>query len=268
MRPLAILVTLFAVTSPAGADGPFARLSAPRTIARGAHMGPRFSPDGRSLLVSGERWSGLSLVGLDGAVRRLVDDVAAGVDARFLADGRIAFSARRAGERRTLLVDPGALSATSVRLAAVGELPEPPAFAKDDRLYVRTAAGLTTVGAGDKFFGARPSPDGARVAFLGLATGVHVLDLRTMRVTHVGAGTAPAWSPDGRLLVFERTEDDGHDVVASDLWLYEPGGRGLTRLTATDDRLERRPSFSPDGRRLAFDDDRGEILIADLEVSR
>ena len=124
-----------------------------------------------------------------------------------------------------------------------------------------------TIGAGDKFFAARPSPDGRRVAFLGLTTGVHVVDLATMRVTHLGAGTAPTWSPDGRFLVFERTEDDGHDIVASDLWLYEPGRRGLARLTATDEVLERRPSFSPDGRSLAFDDDRGAILLADLEVT-
>jgi dipeptidyl aminopeptidase/acylaminoacyl peptidase len=259
---LLVLATLF-LASVAHGDEVWVRLAAPRTIARGGHLAPRFSPDGRDLLVSGERFAGLSLLGLDGRARRLVDDAGAGVDARFLADGRVAFSARRAGERRTFLVG----EQTAARLAAAGELPEPIAFTRDDVLYLRRGGGLVTVGAGDKFFGARPSPDGRRVAFLGLTTGVHVVDLATLRVTHLGSGTAPAWSPDGRFLVFERTEDDGHDVVASDLWLYEPGRRGLARLTATDALLERRPAFSPDGRSLAFDDDRGMILVADLEVT-
>ena len=266
----ALVGVIGGVVTPARAEveRPFARLVSVRTVApfgaSGSYMAPRFSPDGHQLLVTGAGYAGLTLLGLDGATQRLVDDAAAGVDARFLGAGLIGFSARRAGERRTLVVD----RAGRVRMPAPAELPEPVAFAREDRIYVRTAAGLTAVGAGDKFFGPRPSPDGTRVAFQGIATGIHVLDLRTLRVTHVAAGTAPAWSPDGRFLVFERTEDDGHTIVASDLWLYEPAGRGLARLTSSDDRLERRPSFSPDGRFVAFDDDHGTILLAELEVSR
>lgn len=58
----------------------------------------------------------------------------------------------------------------------------------------------------------------------------------------------PAWSPDGRWLVFESTRD-GDD---EDLWVVGLDGRGLRRLT--DTRWDAtHPTWSPDGSRIAFD---------------
>lgn len=264
MRRCTFLPILVLLASTAAADETgWALLGAPRAVATGGRFSPRFSPDGRELLVTGERHAGLAIVAIHGRAGPIVvvSDEGAGVDARFLPDGRILFSARRAGERRKMIAD----RTGAVRSAGDGEVPGPIAFSNGDRIYVRSDSRLESAGTGDRFFGPIATSDGARVAFEGLATGIWVYEIAGGSLTHVGRGTAPSWSADGRRLVFERTEDDGHQIVASDLWLYEIG-RGLDRLTFTEDVLERRPAIAPDGARIAYDDDAGTIWVAPLEV--
>ena len=248
------MILVLLVIGPPGAAG--ADADAPVLVAGGGFRAPRFSPDGETLLVTGPDWRGLWLVGVGGGDPRLIaDDDRAGLTARFLADGRVAFDARRAGAMRTLAIDEGG---NHREVAAA----EPAAFAHEDRIYVRTAGGVVRVGTGDRFFAPTMSPDGRRVAFVGLQTGIHVHDLETGATEHLGAGTAPVWSPDGSALAFERTEDDGHAIVASDIWVWS-GGEAIAAI-AHPRRIERRPAWSPDGRQIAFDDDAGAIYVAEV----
>lgn len=60
----------------------------------------------------------------------------------------------------------------------------------------------------------------------------------------------PAWSPDGRALVFT-----GMTRGLTDLFVYDLAGSALRRLT-NDPFAELTPSWSPDGRRIAFATDR------------
>ena len=57
---------------------------------------------------------------------------------------------------------------------------------------------------------------------------------------------APAWSPDGRTIVFVSWRDGNGEVYAMDADGSEP--RNLTQHPAKDVR----PAWSPDGRRIAF----------------
>ena len=261
-----LLVVLLLGVAPGSAGVASAdRLAEPREVARGGYYAPRFAPDGGQLLVTGPKQRGLYLAPLaGGAIRRLTDEAAAGVDARFHADGSVEYRAVRAGTRRDLVIGRDG----AVRAAATTSAPI--AVAQDDRIYVRSRSGeLAQVGAGDAFFSPLVSPDGDKVAFQGLATGLYIYTRSTARLTHVGAGTAPAWSPDGSRLLYELTEDDGHEILASDIYLYDVATARQHRLTATDRAIERRPHFSPDGRQVAFDDDNGGIWLARLEeVSR
>ena len=185
---------------------------------------------------------------------------------RFAADGAALVVRRTDGSHARVSLAERAILPVAAEPAepAVAGGAAPRVFAQADRVWVRSASGaLRSIGAGDRFFAPVVSPDGARVAVLGLATGVWGYDLAAERLVHRGAGAEPAWSPDGTRVVFERTADDGHAMTASELYLWDAPSARLVRLTTTA-RIERRPTFSPDGRAIAFDDDAGGILIAPL----
>jgi dipeptidyl aminopeptidase/acylaminoacyl peptidase len=254
-----LALILFVLASSGGASPAHAdRLVDARLVVRGEYLAPRVSPDGRELLLTGPQLRGLYVVASSGggAVRPLVDDAEAGVVARWNNDGSVTYRAPRAGARRDLVVD----RTGSVRTVATATAPL--AFASDDRMYVSRGGKTIEIGTGDRFFGALVAPDGDHVVFQGLATGLYVYTRSTGALVRVGPGTAPAWSPDSKRLVFEVTEDDGHDILASDLYLYDVAGDRVSQLTTTDRVIERHPSFGPGGTSIAYDDNDGGVFVA------
>lgn len=61
----------------------------------------------------------------------------------------------------------------------------------------------------------------------------------------------PAWSPDGRSIVFSRRRTGPRDAHRRDLWLMAADGSGLRQLTHACATTSL-PAWSPDGRRIAF----------------
>jgi Tol biopolymer transport system component len=103
------------------------------------------------------------------------------------------------------------------------------------------------------------SPDGSKFAFIAYANGdnqIAVLDTRSADVERrislgeVGAVSSLAWSPDGNTLLIA-----GQEGGKGDLWLLDLKSEQMTRLT--DDRFaDFQPTFSPDGRSIAWSTDR------------
>lgn len=67
----------------------------------------------------------------------------------------------------------------------------------------------------------------------------------------------PAWSPDGRQIVFSRdTGDIAADEENKGIWIMNADGTGARQLTQLDQPgqgFDRAPQFSPSGRRLVFE---------------
>jgi TolB protein len=94
------------------------------------------------------------------------------------------------------------------------------------------------------------APDERRIAVSKLGGGIYSIDVRdgsTRRLSARESDEAPAWSPDGRRILFQR------QVTASnwDIYQIDPAGNHLRRLTPGP-LQQTNPSWSPDGERIAF----------------
>jgi TolB protein len=100
------------------------------------------------------------------------------------------------------------------------------------------------------------SPGGSSIAYTRFAAGAGSIVLQTLatgqRVTVPGTGAAlnitPAFSPDGRLLAYARSSEEGTDLFLADI----AQNCCVQRLTVGRYSDNLSPTFAPDGRRLAF----------------
>ena len=112
-----------------------------------------------------------------------------------------------------------------------------------------------------------PSPPVCKTT---LSSGLWVINVATgaaREIVHFDneGSSAPAWSPDGRTIAFNRPI---HGTEEAHMWTVRPNGTGLRQLTRQPVSTDQ-PSWSPDGRRLALAIPRGpEVLPRDIATIR
>ena len=111
------------------------------------------------------------------------------------------------------------------------------------------------------------SPDGRSLAFVSTRSGqadIWIMDVATRQsrnlTDHPAGDFRPAWSPDGRWIAFTTDRDSTHPRLSTSdfvvrhstaLYAVRPSGQDLRRLPAAESYAGS-PSWSPDGRRIAF----------------
>jgi len=95
------------------------------------------------------------------------------------------------------------------------------------------------------------SPDGRRIVFVRHNTALDKVEIWTMNAdgtnqTFLTEGINPAWGHTGKIAFIRRGTEGFPDI-----WLINPDGSGLLRLTNTPES-EYSPAWSPDGRKIAF----------------
>jgi len=105
------------------------------------------------------------------------------------------------------------------------------------------------------------SPDMKKISYL-LGNNIMVYDIVTETNLSLGEGSHPSWSPCSRYILYAITEDDHHDITASDLFVKSADGSAYQKLTSTRERVELFPSWSGDGTKIAYSDNRsGNIFL-------
>ena len=259
MRILAAL--LFAATAAASTP-----LTIEDYVAMPSLGGVEFSPDGKRIAyvvtradLAKSSWdSDVWLIDADGRNGlQLTRGPKSDSLPRWSPDGkRIAFLSDRDGTTGLYVIDVGGGEAmkltdevTAIRTYEWSPDGKSIAFIRTDR---RTAEEERRAEEKDD---ARVVGEGARHAHL------HVIDVETRKVRQLSNGSfttwSLSWSPDGKLIAFDRASGGGLDAMyQTDIYLV-PAEGGEARPLVVRDGLERNPKFSPDGKAIAFTSTRG-----------
>lgn len=105
------------------------------------------------------------------------------------------------------------------------------------------------------------SPDGSWITYEILGGNMWVSNRDGSELIDLGQGHRPRWNPSGDQILFMVSEDDGHQIVSSDIFVVNFDGSERINLTRTNDRHELDPDWSPNGKHFVFSTTSGDIII-------
>ena len=101
------------------------------------------------------------------------------------------------------------------------------------------------------------SPDGKLAVACNVGAGnITFIDVAAKKAVHTMATGKKAitavFSPDGKRLVYDKSKDDGHNVLELDIYVINTDGTGEKRLTNSGQKFASEPSWSSDGKSIVF----------------
>jgi len=109
------------------------------------------------------------------------------------------------------------------------------------------------------------SPVSEDIAFEVKGKGLFIKELNGKTI-QIKNGLQPAWSPDGRMIVFVKEKSDGMTIMESKIFIAAVPLLKEFNLLANKNISASNPAWSPDGKKLVFNSDEGEIILASLDI--
>ena len=108
------------------------------------------------------------------------------------------------------------------------------------------------------------SPDQNKILYTLSGKGSYISDLTGKKITSLGKLNAPKWSADGKWVIGMDDEDDGSRITRSDIILVTADGKSRQNLTADQEMIALYPTISPDGKYIAFNDEKGMVYLMNI----
>jgi len=143
-------------------------------------------------------------------------------------------------------------------------------YVRDGRLQKRTSSLTTTTEIPlfldqDHISSYAVSPDGSHVVYSTSGQNLWLAEINGDNRIRLGSGIAPSWSPNSEWIVYMLTEDDGHKILNSDVYIISIKEKSPLKITETPDINEMHPQWSPGGDWIAYDtDELGQIFIQQI----
>lgn len=252
----------------------------PRLLIKSAQslMAPVWSPDGSKIAVTGDNFIGIWVANADGSnLNQVSEALGAGYKMNW-QDAQTIVSTPYTVENGLRMVR---IENVNVETAEISEVApaqrgfRPSKVMKNVNLLrimcdqpaeaTRLIPSLEQY-AGKMVLNPALSPDGKKIAFQIVSYGLFVCDVDGANLKSFGKGAYPSWAPNSRDLMFARIQDNGERFTASDLFCVNTETGVEENLTPNSDVIPITLSVSPDGSKVAFDNDvDGNIYVVDLK---
>ena len=252
----------------------------PRLLIKSAQslMAPVWSPDGSKIAVTGDNFIGIWVANADGSnLNQVSEALGAGYKMNW-QDAQTIVSTPYTMENGLRMVR---IENVNVETAEISEVApaqrgfRPSKVMKNVNLLrimcdqpaeaTRLIPSLEQY-AGKMVLNPALSPDGKKIAFQIVSYGLFVCDVDGANLKSFGKGAYPSWAPNSTDLMFARIQDNGERFTASDLFSINTETGVEENLTPNSDVIPITLSVSPDGSKVAFDNDvDGNIYVVDLK---
>ena len=270
----AIMLSASSLMAQSKADGE------PRLLIKSSQslMAPVWSPDGSKIAVTGDNYIGIWVANADGSnLNQVSEALGAGYKMNW-QDAQTIVSTPYIMENGLRMVR---IENVNVETAEISEVAQaqrgfrPSKVMKNVNLLrimcdqpaeaTRLIPSLEQY-AGKMVLNPALSPDGKKIAFQIVSYGLFVCDVDGANLKSFGKGAYPSWAPNSRDLMFARIQDNGERFTASDLFSVNTETGVEENLTPNSDVIPITLSVSPDGSKVAFDNDvDGNNYVVDLK---
>lgn len=86
-------------------------------------------------------------------------------------------------------------------------------------------------------YGPQWSPDGGLILVSRAGPGFWLWDPLSRAAKLISPGEAPSWSPDGKYFVYQVSQDDGHSILSSEIYMVEVSSGKTEKLPGEPNRL-------------------------------
>ena len=255
-------------------------VSEPRLFIKSSQslMAPVWSPDGSKIAVTGDNYIGIWVANADGSnLQQVSDALGAGYKMNWADAATIVSTPYTVVDNlRMVRIENVDVQTGKIQEVAAGQrnFRQSKVMKATNLLKImvdQPAEAPKLIPSLEKFAGKMVlnptlSPDGKKIAFQIVSNGLFVCDVDGSNLKSFGKGSHASWAPNSKDLMFARLQDNGERFTASDIYSVNVETGVENNLTPNSDVIPVTLSVSPDGTKVAFDNDAdGNIYVIDIK---